>query len=39
MMLAEATTWSQWAGCFGFGFMTAFLLMCYLWAKEHPEDL
>lgn len=39
MMLAEATTWSQWAGCFGFGFMTAFVLMAYLWLREHPEDL
>jgi len=22
-----------------FGFMIAFVLMVYLWLKEHPEDL
>jgi hypothetical protein len=22
-----------------FGFMIAFVLMFYLWAREHPEDL
>lgn len=38
MMLAEAT-WGEYVGSGMFGFMIAFLLMGYLWAREHPEDL
>jgi hypothetical protein len=39
MMLAEATTWGEYLGSGMFGFMIAFVLMFYLWAREHPEDL
>lgn len=39
MMLAEATTWGEYVGSGMFGFMIAFVLMFYLWAREHPEDL
>jgi len=39
MMLAEATTWGVYLGSGMLGFMIAFVLMAYLWAREHPEDL